>query len=840
MFFQFVFVLCRRVTLLDVIFIIESRFLFSLFKQKMQSFGATLESYENATLDFFLNELTRNPNYRDKMQNAMDSALQSKKDTYQKMRTDISETIVKEQYEILRTLCQYGERKAIIYYTQYEYPDRKNGVLSFFKTSKTPIDIKRWNSSRELNTNDEEFKQKEALYQMIGVDPRWEWKSNGTVKSRFQEYQDSDVTVLSFNDQCDDFTHDWLSALEEQDKPKVAKSTMKVTKAAGKQQRALQNFEDKTRAAEGDVKNIGGRAGEEEARKRNSELQEIDRGIWRGDRVYTKLKETNQVFFRAMAANDRITSVFNQISLKESVPVEKRFVDFVRSIQKLRELFGRKDVQDQMAKLCMAFMNNPVLFKSQYLTFSITGGAGTGKTETAKLIGRVLASLGLLVEGNFETYSRATLVGQYIGETADKVLGALTRNYENVVFIDEAYAVAQGSGDKKFDPYGIEALNELTGFLDKHKGQIALIVAGYKCEMEEYFFGANVGLRRRFRTHWRFEPYQPKELLCILDSKLKGSFKLQLDKIADDQANQYLRGFFFAKVDGDDNQDFSNFSPGQFIYRRLFVDEGGAMENLATSLATFFRGSLNGQSQITGDDMIRILTEEVFARDKNEAISGKSSAQVRVLDDYDSETNTCVREFFPQVFQHSSSDDVSKELIFFEKAIECVKTRIQSQAESGVISKEDLDSALCPDKERPEDDDDISFDAAAGNEAEETEELRKAYLLQAIRSSQKSGMKKEDIIAQSTQRQIETSQAFQTQKILRSLIDSGKIIKDGKTFYSSEFGPVPQESSRGRTSQRTTRRSARPQEVEEASEVSEGPRRSTRNRNGGGISLSNF
>jgi len=94
-----------------------------------------------------------------------------------------------------------------------------------------------------------------------------------------------------------------------------------------------------------------------------------------------------------------------------------------------------------------------------------------------------------------------------------------------VLFIDEAYSLAG-----RRDDYGTEALDTLTAFMENHRGQLAVVVAGYPTEMQR-FMDANAGLRSRFDITVEFPDYSTDELETIF-GRLLTSYDYKLDPAA--------------------------------------------------------------------------------------------------------------------------------------------------------------------------------------------------------------------------------------------------------------------------------------------------------------------
>ncbi|MFD0905528.1 AAA family ATPase, partial [Actinomadura sediminis] len=143
-----------------------------------------------------------------------------------------------------------------------------------------------------------------------------------------------------------------------------------------------------------------------------------------------------------------------------------------------------------------------------------TGNPGTAKTTIARLVAAVYAQLGLLSSGHLVEVTRADLVAEFIGQTAPRVRAAVERALGGVLFVDEAYALADAGGDRR--DFGHEAIAELLRLMEEHRGDLVVIVAGYKTEMER-FVRANPGLESRFPKVLHFPDYSDDELVAIFE-----------------------------------------------------------------------------------------------------------------------------------------------------------------------------------------------------------------------------------------------------------------------------------------------------------------------------------
>lgn len=92
--------------------------------------------------------------------------------------------------------------------------------------------------------------------------------------------------------------------------------------------------------------------------------------------------------------------------------------------------------------------------------FVFSGPPGTGKTSVARVLGRVFAALGLLGRAEVVEAQRSDLVGEHLGATAIKTDRLVDRALGGVLFVDEAYALAN-PGYSGGDAFGAEAIQTL-------------------------------------------------------------------------------------------------------------------------------------------------------------------------------------------------------------------------------------------------------------------------------------------------------------------------------------------------------------------------------------------
>lgn len=143
------------------------------------------------------------------------------------------------------------------------------------------------------------------------------------------------------------------------------------------------------------------------------------------------------------------------------------------------------------------------------------GPPGVGKTVVARLYGTVLRDLGVLAKGHLVETDRAGLVAGYVGQTALKTKATVAEALDGILFIDEAYTLANRSGQS--DSFGQEAIDTLLKEMEDNRDRLVVIVAGYPEQMEQ-FVQTNPGLPSRFTKTILFESYSDHELVTILHS----------------------------------------------------------------------------------------------------------------------------------------------------------------------------------------------------------------------------------------------------------------------------------------------------------------------------------
>ncbi len=205
---------------------------------------------------------------------------------------------------------------------------------------------------------------------------------------------------------------------------------------------------------------------------------------------------------------EELLEELNELIGLESVKKDVNTLIHMQEIKKLRKERGLKEI--------------PV---SNHLVFY--GNPGTGKTTVARLLAQIYHVMGILSKGQFIETDRSGLVAGYVGQTALKVQEVAQKALGGVLFIDEAYSLTRSDSG---NDYGAEAVDTLLKFMEDHRDDFIVIVAGYPELMAE-FIDSNPGLRSRFNKYINFEDYDDIELLEIFKLMCKHSGYIPTEEV---------------------------------------------------------------------------------------------------------------------------------------------------------------------------------------------------------------------------------------------------------------------------------------------------------------------
>ena len=188
--------------------------------------------------------------------------------------------------------------------------------------------------------------------------------------------------------------------------------------------------------------------------------------------------------------------------------------------EELDQLIGLSVVKRMVRKIKAYAKRNQGLADFN-LHMCFYGNPGTGKTEVARILSRILYDAGVLDEAKLVEMDAHGLIGKYVGETAPKTLAKINDAMGGVLFIDEAYSLAGGTTvNGSAASYGEEAIAVLLKEMEDHRGQFCTILAGYRDEMVK-MISTNPGLESRIQFTLEFPDYTREELGLIARSFLE-------------------------------------------------------------------------------------------------------------------------------------------------------------------------------------------------------------------------------------------------------------------------------------------------------------------------------
>ncbi len=230
----------------------------------------------------------------------------------------------------------------------------------------------------------------------------------------------------------------------------------------------------------------------------------------------------------------------------------KSLVNIREELNELNQMIGMESLKNSILSQLLYFIqglhiqkiekNNETIITSEFKHTVICGPPGTGKTEIAKIIGRMYSKLGILKNNIFKKVTRNDLVAGYLGQTAIKTKKVIEECIGGVLFIDEAYSLGNFYDT---DSYSKECIDVLCESMSDHKDDLMVIIAGYEEELEKTFFMANQGLESRFIWRFKIDEYTPKELNKIFSKKvIETDWKFSENEIPTDKWFEKNKEYF--------------------------------------------------------------------------------------------------------------------------------------------------------------------------------------------------------------------------------------------------------------------------------------------------------
>lgn len=209
----------------------------------------------------------------------------------------------------------------------------------------------------------------------------------------------------------------------------------------------------------------------------------------------------------------------------ESLPTRKFNVEKIKKddLEELDSLIGLDSVKNELLKMKATMeyeRKNGGVSRKTVSHMKFLGNPGTGKTTVAKIMASILYDAKVIDKPSYISCSALDLCGAYQGWTSPTINALFKQGSGGVIFIDEAYALADAATSADGTGVAQEAVSSLLTHLENPNSKTVVIFGGYEEPMNR-LFNMNPGLRSRVPKTLLFPDYTPDELYRILEINAK-------------------------------------------------------------------------------------------------------------------------------------------------------------------------------------------------------------------------------------------------------------------------------------------------------------------------------
>ena len=219
------------------------------------------------------------------------------------------------------------------------------------------------------------------------------------------------------------------------------------------------------------------------------------------DKLCEKILFTKQI--PEVAKEKTMEEIFEELNALVGLDKVKSMLHDLVDLIELKNK-TKDDLKIKNINLHMVFLGNP----------------GTGKTTVARIVAEMLYNLKYIKQNKLIEVSSKDLVAEYVGQTAPKTNAVVQKALGGVLFVDEAYSLASGSGQG--NSFNEEAIATLIQAMENYRDDLVVIFAGYTKEMQD-FLNANSGIVSRIGYTVEFEDYTQDELIQIFNQMMEKS-----------------------------------------------------------------------------------------------------------------------------------------------------------------------------------------------------------------------------------------------------------------------------------------------------------------------------